>query len=114
MAIYARVLTSSEQSRASCNRAIGRIIDQIGIGFHWSELSSSNSLQTASSYEGSDEALGRPLGRIFQAPHSGPQRDNRPYGAFKKHRLIYTLFVGLPRFELGTFGPPDRAELTTG
>ena len=33
---------------------------------------------------------------------------DRPEGAFKKHRLTCTLFVGLPRFELGTFGPPDR------
>jgi len=33
---------------------------------------------------------------------------DRPEGAFKKHRLTCTLLVGLPRFELPTFGPPDR------
>ena len=44
----------------------------------------------------------------LSGPHSGPQRNNRPDGAFKQHRLTCTLFVGLPRFELGTFGPPDR------
>ena len=57
---------------------------------------------------GSNGALERPPSRIFQAPHSGPQRNNRSDGAFKKHRLTCTLFVGLGRFELPTFGPPDR------
>ena len=42
-------------------------------------------------------------------PHSGPQRYNRPEGAFRKHRLTCTLFVGLGRFELPTFGPPDQS-----
>jgi hypothetical protein len=44
----------------------------------------------------------------LSGPHSGPQRNNRSDGAFKKPRLTCILFVGLPRFELPTFGPPDR------
>ena len=35
-------------------------------------------------------------------------RYDRSGSAIKNHRLTCTLCVGLPRFELGTFGPPDR------
>ena len=36
------------------------------------------------------------------------QRDNRSGSAFMHHLLTCALFVGLGRFELPTFGPPDR------
>ena len=54
--------------------------------------------------KGSGGASERPPSRIFQAP-------DKPEPAFRRHCLTNALFVGLPRFELGTFGPPDRSGL---
>ncbi len=46
----------------------------------------------------------------FRPPLRPPTR-RQVRGALKKHRLTCTLFVGLPRFELGTFGPPDHRKV---
>ena len=57
---------------------------------------------------GSNGAMERPPSRIFQAPTQAPNATTGQTVLSKKHHLTCALFVGLGRFELPTFGPPDR------